>query len=766
VEHRLIKGDDGSEKWLSAARGFVARLKKLGLPYASQSYEVDGASINVSIEPGHEYIRIEGGGFCLLEMDNGIVDLISTGENSPNRFAPGILYETSHAAAYNAAFILGADGWRRKPATKPVTSAGQLSGIVSAGKTFVGKVPVDAKPALSYSPATQGVDQGGGITAYEDVTDDDMLYQNKLVTSQCPPSIFTGKCRLYVQSMYGRHLYKRANDNKTGDARSFPRSAGNVPAPAISVESFMSQSDTEALSGGEVPRILITTGSGVFLDKTTGKHWLINTGYWSVAVYPLIADTCGEKLRKHLVTSDPLTVDDIEHLEAYILSTCRPQASAVAVLSFPEIGGWAMGYSWHWNWTGDKADIVVQNQWLQEISDGKEWYKMSSEHFRLTITPTQVAATDSAPTTTTFTIALSTVEALTYWSVNRVFWCIAEPGWATGGMDKTTPKYTKMFACDAPFYVFYVRDALKVCRVHVEEKPAGDTVTESYGYRGNSMVTLPGVNGFNDTETDPSPYFVVTFDCAGVSTPDLPLHTTLLSYSKVVHVSQSEAGIYVDWGLFQEGVSYLYGDPPGLDNSGWDSQVIYARTHACQGTIYNTFTRTWGSGTIDYVGLATIIVPFYDAEAVFVHHSNTTTRSETGAYRQTLKTFHFHIVSAPRLNIPPNYPLGTVFIANNWYGVGYNSAQPPEDLGFDNPPDTEVTNVDESKQLVSRAGVTTAAMDDLPPFHDSLVETTGAGYGVISGTRVTDPVVISPTRITPIGSPVDKTSDAVLVGWV
>jgi len=58
MEHRLILGGD---EYLPFARSCITKLKKLGLPYADQSYEVGGASIKVRIEPGHEYIRIDGG---------------------------------------------------------------------------------------------------------------------------------------------------------------------------------------------------------------------------------------------------------------------------------------------------------------------------------------------------------------------------------------------------------------------------------------------------------------------------------------------------------------------------------------------------------------------------------------------------------------------------------------------------------------------------------------------------------------------------------
>lgn len=59
MEHWVILG---GEHLLPFARSRIKALKALGIAYASQSFEVDGASVKVSIEPGHEYLRIEGGG--------------------------------------------------------------------------------------------------------------------------------------------------------------------------------------------------------------------------------------------------------------------------------------------------------------------------------------------------------------------------------------------------------------------------------------------------------------------------------------------------------------------------------------------------------------------------------------------------------------------------------------------------------------------------------------------------------------------------------
>lgn len=55
---------------------------------------------------------------------------------------------------------------------------------------------------------------------------DESLWLKKLTALICPASIFTGKTRLYVQALYGRHLYTR----KSGDV-----TAGNVTADTLTI---------------------------------------------------------------------------------------------------------------------------------------------------------------------------------------------------------------------------------------------------------------------------------------------------------------------------------------------------------------------------------------------------------------------------------------------------------------------------------------------------------------------------------------------------
>lgn len=62
MEHRLIQG---GEQYLPFARSRIQALRATGLRYASQQFEVDGASIHVRIADDQEYITLSGGGGLL-----------------------------------------------------------------------------------------------------------------------------------------------------------------------------------------------------------------------------------------------------------------------------------------------------------------------------------------------------------------------------------------------------------------------------------------------------------------------------------------------------------------------------------------------------------------------------------------------------------------------------------------------------------------------------------------------------------------------------
>jgi len=69
VEHKVVLG---GERFLPFARSRIAALRRVGLAYANQNFEVDGCSIKVSITPGESFIRI-------IEQPQGGYQFFTTG---------------------------------------------------------------------------------------------------------------------------------------------------------------------------------------------------------------------------------------------------------------------------------------------------------------------------------------------------------------------------------------------------------------------------------------------------------------------------------------------------------------------------------------------------------------------------------------------------------------------------------------------------------------------------------------------------------------
>lgn len=90
MEHKLILG--GGEQYLPFARSRIKALRAAGLEYASQQYEIDGASVKVRIVGEQEYIRISGGIRDLLM----VVNLVDINVNTPLDSPPGVVKFTAN----------------------------------------------------------------------------------------------------------------------------------------------------------------------------------------------------------------------------------------------------------------------------------------------------------------------------------------------------------------------------------------------------------------------------------------------------------------------------------------------------------------------------------------------------------------------------------------------------------------------------------------------------------------------------------------------
>lgn len=766
MEHKLLLG--GGEHYLPFARSRIKALRAAGLEYATQRFLLPDARIRVQlVGPNIDYIEIIGGESVVIEMDSGVVDVGSIAEFGLSTFAPGILYETAHVQAYNAGFVLPESGLPPRVKDTPGTSAGQFSGILTKSVRFNGRVPIDGQVAMSF--------EQGKISDFQTPptwisnTRDQTLKAKKTIAVLCPASMFTGRCRLWVQAMYGAFLHDGPDSAQVAQ---MPYALGfNANGrPQLTVTNRNKRTTAEIDAGITFDDVVLSTSSGVHLDPATGKHWLFAFGAGFKA-YPLIATKAIERLRQYLITDDPpegievLSDEDREHLEAYILSKSLPNGNAAVSGAASEL--YSMGYSWHWNWDGLVADAVTNEQYEQDATNGA----MRSTWYRLAMT-----LADGV-----WSALQTTVEGPTDWSVSRTYWTITEPNYNTFQADKITPKNSMLFAGDAPVYVFYRRNEIQVCRVSLVRSTAPADTRETSPNFSNSAIAFGdraprrtlGLGGGNllDKRTDGN-WWTATFTAGNVSMGPLDLGRSETNWRETISEKAPGAwnagtGGYIVPALSTESISY---GPPLVDFS--YLAYNYAQFTFTGGTVDDenqtlqvTYTHSRGGESVVYASRATMAVPFYDAEAVYIE-----------GYGEKVASW-FPIVSSYTTQVSGfEYVRRTVFTPTGspqlmlertgWRGTGFTESAPGSLQVNSETNDTIVTNTQTlgGSFLVGHPGEVAAEFTNLNQFHNNELESVDAPMYTLTGTRAD--LAIATGNIDPVGMPATNPEAPVIVGWV
>jgi hypothetical protein len=769
VEHKLITG---GWQYLPFARSRIKAMRAAGLQYASQSFAIEGSFVRVRIVAGVDYIEISGGG-CSFVMDSGVVSaefrVAGDGRIYPQSYLPGVAYDSISTLAYKAAFTQtnASATLRLNP---NAGSAGQFAGMLTKSSDYKGAVPVDTTP-ISFRPGSV-IDRTVDPPTVTSIAADDALFRKKFAADSCPSSVFTGRCRLYVQALYGAPIYETDSNGVPTD-KLIPVSIkpSYSQTPNLTLVAYVRQSDTVAYAD-----ITIGTNAGVYLHPQSGKHFLIlpniGTISASITVYPLIASACGEAQRKTLAAGG-LGPDDSEKLEAYILSTCRPDVKNATTYSASTITeGSAMGYGFHWSWSGTTADVVTNSSFTQYTSGGHEYRAMRSTHHRLSVATSYNAETGVV----SFSFSRAVVEGPSDWAVSRVHWCITQPDWFGGGQEKVTPKYSALFTCDAPFYVFYVRDTIHVCRVEVTSATTTPeiTTTSPYWNQGYGYVrfTVGMDSGFSSVLTQPAGYDTARFyttQSAGIAglhlgweTLDTREDVSAKAFSGDITTGYVVPG-YITPGsrapsLFQ--IDDGYPLHPLIDNE-YNVQSLM-----CFGTVLTRYPVTYSySKSVVWrqqLGLAEIVVPRYDAEAIFMRGQYDVNTSTTYSEYTTLLSTRY--VSNSFFRVTDGYGQATPEIGYLRY-VYAQQGSGDTVTGTTIPPVSYTSASTASEQLVCRAGSVPAVFPGLTDFHDNDLETVSASYAIRTSNGV-NPVVIGPGYITaPIGISTSPTFP-VMLGWV
>ena len=733
MEHRIIQG---GEQYLPFARARIKALRATGLQYASQRFIMPGGEqVSVRIEPNHDYIAIGGTGGSMV-MDSGVVEVWSIAPANPARYHPGTLSEAGHALGYNTPFVYQSGAQARTKPVPPINE-GQFSGTVKfTGSAFKGAIG----DALSFSPNEIAVSPATDPPSTEPNPADDALADKKRTAILCPASIFTGRCRLYVQALYGRALHG------TPPPPSISVVSETTAAPALRIPTYKPQ------TGGQT-EVLLDTSCGVWLDPSDGQHWLVQPSNGVFYIYRLRSSATGEKAREHLIpATSTLNDQDREHLEAYILAYSLPDANErlVGVGGF-SFAAYSMGYGWHWNWSGNTADIVINDI----VAQDETHFANESTHYSVSLIKKDVEGGFA------FETPVTKVEGPKNWAVYRPFWAIVEPNYASFTLTKTTAKLSNLFICDAPFYVFYSGDEKQVCRVIVTFDPGVLTGTYENGLTGGTYITTGLSGGSRRVITAGGAHFSAEFRCGSETTGKLPfnqqsVYTSAIMPAKVI-------------------VEPWFGGFSGLGD-GFGSRTFESFggtvTYACwlirlEERVNIQYKLAVRNAEDEKNGYAEIIVPFYDSEAIFMHGQllNTTNVIDQGNY--VYKNGEF----VTRSRISTEYTwfstgAGEVAIRRPWtYSAAAGGIL--ESYVLDGA-SQEIETISEYSKLIAGATTHDATFTNAGQFRDNLTEEISSQYGVLSSAAKTSTrIVISDGHIDPaVGLYGAEPLAPVIVGWV
>lgn len=559
---------------------------------------------------------------CTLKMDSGVVDLVSATFSGalPDDAADGILHRTDYVSQHIAANPNG-------------SSFGPVDGAIHP-PNYAGESPDDGLVAASFSRLVDGQDAGSS-------------YDKKRMVTMCPPSMFTGKMRQYVQALYGRHDH--------AEFFSVPESS----PPAGACVYFNDAGDFE----GE-GTVTFDTNCGIFVDTANATHYLIKLVSNYAHIYPMIVTACAKKLRSKLL--DPnVSLGAKARIETYILSRSRPDTTRIVTVPTQNSLLSSMGYGWHFNSDGSVCDIVV-TEYLPNDDN-------FSTHLSMRFARSSVGA---------WSVTTAIVEQA-QWKHLRFSEVIAYPEWSFSTFRRLgVTGYTAPYG-DAPFYVFYRRlpfsestagsfsSIMQSERVVCRYETHGDNISKD-GIRNPSWLNPDRLLTVGDQSMDRVTWAdytkqATTFTCGGESLSlssgshvEYEVHRTaptviippvedwwipLYNPPQTIDVSVGngadppEGAIVglIPYDDYYEGAIMVSSATEGLGNAPYETQSLtllggdYAQTPG-GGIASGSFTQESFTTTVNEDTGFLYIIPFYDAESVYVAGEKTTTRSETGSY--------------------------------------------------------------------------------------------------------------------------------------
>lgn len=609
--HVILDGENRARAgtYLPFGIELVRKLIRQGRYANSKTVAVDDAVITARVVGEQRWLRIWVGGRCELYLESGIVDIGSLGPANPAFNDNGKLYLNPALEAMPEL------NGRLKLPLAVESPAEPISGDVA--ESFKKKIVLDELGNETVDPAS--------------LSD---LQAKKLTVALVPPSLFTGKTRLYVQAIYGRRL------------KYFKNWSANLAfqPPALRYS---------GVSAGTSYAVDISTNCGVFTTEDYNYFLLQVMGGSEqyVTVRKLEAESaCVEAARAYLVKNkDSLTDEKKTALEAYILSGSYPSDEIKFNLDAIITTNWQLGYGWHFNWSGTACDIVEHTPTGSGAST-----RYSAKHYRMEFArdKDKTIPASSPPLSPVqqermrwAAIKQTTVEAQE-WKNNKWQQVIAYPNWDTRQLQVFGNILGDELGSEAPVYCFYNKDVLRMLRYSYSGGAIGSTwVSESAprfwrgSCSGTGIGSFPCTGNLYGTDTGVATLREYAYDAVNTAFSVGETAITAISrHADVTHIRKENFELFggshsFAAGAFGSGTHYFStGDPVQVTAEPCGCETGVA-TYVQQGVLgpfsaSNTYRdKKWESvtalGSEDYGHLLLSVIPVGDAEAVYVSGQQT-----------------------------------------------------------------------------------------------------------------------------------------------
>lgn len=562
MAHLVLHGDQAkAASYIQYARRLIKRLRASGRKYGSKIQKLENGRVTVKVQffAQHETIFVFAS-FGQLYLESGFIDVLNTAPLNEDTYKQAVLHFDDALIAYAS------------------STSDPLLGYASS--PFKGKGLVDLQKSRAFgSPVRDAVSANtetasASFTAGSKIYISDAYVDKKKTATRIPAGVFTGKLRLYVQALYG---------SKRTDFTSDEMGLNLVLSDQVNLPY------TGLVSPG-----IITTDDGYFLCLL---------GPSSADIYPLKqrgseASSWYGAFKKQQAS---LTQRDQDRIEGYLFSETYLdiEGKITAQVTGPETIGSPIAYGWHFDWDGGNADIITHE--LQ----GSAYV---ARHYRVQIIYNHGS----------FTLVRSQIGANQTWAQYQGRETIWAPDFFLGKTALFMPPDVGGTPTDsaASVYCFYDRNDLKV----VDFKGVADqTWTTSFSLGVDTSpwcgpqtpkVRHNELTGASGNMAQSHGFSLGGFDYTGDSF-DAPAQR----YSRWDLASGRQDDAWSDYTV-SSGTNWsacpgiAYPPTPGPYNKQADINYAYDQNLRDDTTVTNSF-------------IATLIIPFADAESVILGKRNT-----------------------------------------------------------------------------------------------------------------------------------------------